>query len=127
MTSSKTVLVADESRAEILLSIAGKQHVIRFGLKFLKAFTTHVKGEGPQDALGRLESAPLDALLEMAALGIQVSVPKADLPEGFDADAALDVIDALPSAEQEAFFRVLVLSVKANPIIAALNSTLAAK
>ena len=126
MKSDKTTpaagLTADANRSEILFPIGGQPHVVRFGLKFLKAFTSQVGGTGVVDALTVLETAPVQGLLDMLTLGIQLSVPADQLPEGFDADAATDLIDALPVAEQQQIFTVLINSINRNPILAALSS-----
>lgn len=128
MTASvnPALITADETRGEILLHIAGTPRRVRFGLKFLRAYTTAQGAEGPGQALASLETAPIAALLDMVALAVRLSVPAAELPEGFNADAALEIIDELPAAEQEHIFRVLIQSIKVNPIIAALSSLSAA-
>ena len=118
-----TVTPADDTRPEISLPIDGQPRTVRFGLRFLKAYTTQAGGDGPGDALASLETAPIAALLDMLALAVRLSAP--DLP-GFTAEQVLDIIDELAPAEQEHIFATLIRSIKANPIIAALNSLTAA-
>ena len=120
MATSNT-LTADETRGEITLPIGGESYLVRFGLRFLRAFTTEQGADGPAGGLASLETAPIDALLQMVALGVRLSVPTDKLPAGFDADAAADVLEALPAAEQERVFAVLISSIKANPIVGALK------
>ncbi|MBH8558995.1 hypothetical protein [Hymenobacter negativus] len=121
--SSLAPLTADATRGEVLLTIGGRQRLIRFGLKFLKALTEQRGGNGPTDVLETLEKAPLAALLDMATLAITLCVPAAELPEDFD---ALQAMDELPAAEQTQLFSVLLASVSANPLMAALTQTKAA-
>ena len=106
-----------------MLTLNGKPQLIRFGLRFLKALTTQHGGEGPADALQQLQTAPISALMEMAAVGIRLCVPAEELPADFDAETALD---ELPTAEQTALFSVLLNSVTNSPILAALNPSKAA-
>lgn len=125
-TVNPAPVTADETRGEILLHLAGAPRRVRFGLKFLRAYTTAQGAAGPGPALATLETAPIAALLDMVALAVRLSVPVAELPADFDADAVLDILDELPAAEQEHVFRVLIQSIKVNPIIAALSSLSAA-
>lgn len=114
-------LTADETRGEIVLPLGGENYVIRFGLRFLRAFTTQQGADGPAGGLASLETAPIDALLDMVALGVRLSVPADKLPAGFNADAAADLLDTLPAAAQEHVFAVLIGSIKANPMVRALR------
>ena len=115
--------IADATRAEILLTIAGQPRRVRFGLKFLKAFTSAQGGaDTPGTAMASLETAPIAALLDMLALAVRLSVPGHELPAGFDSDAVMDLLDELPNAEQQHIFSVLIQSIKVNPITAALSS-----
>ncbi|MDO7851400.1 hypothetical protein [Hymenobacter convexus] len=116
-------LTADASRGEVLLTIAGQPRLIRFGLKFLKALTDRQGGTGPADVLDTLQKAPLTALLDMATLGVTLCVPAGELPADFD---ALTALDELPTAEQTELFSVLMASIQASPLVAALTSTKAA-
>jgi len=122
-TPTAPVLTADADRGEVLLTIAGQPRKVRFGLKFLKALTDRQDGTGPADVLGRLQSAPLTALLDMATVAVQLYVPAVELPEDFD---ALTALDELPVAEQKELFSVLMASISASPLVAALTSTKAA-
>lgn len=119
-TPTTADVTADAERGEILLTLDGQPYVIRFGLKFLKAFSTPL-GDAPADALAALETAPITALLDMVTLGIKLCVPADKLPTGFDADAATDLLDALPTQEQEHIFAVLLASIRRNPLFAALT------
>ena len=113
-------LTADATRAEILLTIAGQPRRVRFGLKFLKAFTSAQGGaDTPGTAMASLETAPIAALLDMLALAVRLSVPEQG---GISSDDVLDIIDEMPNAEQQHIFSVLIQSIKVNPITAALSS-----
>lgn len=114
-------LAADAERGEVVLPINGENFLIRFGLKFLKTFTRQVGGEGPTDALQALATAPLDALVDMVALAIRLSVPADKLPENFDADVCTDLLDGLPATQQKEVFTVLLNAVQRNPFIAVLT------
>ena len=122
-TTTYSPITADETRSEILLLIDGHHRRVRFGLKFLKAFTSAQGGaDTPGTAMASLETAPIAALLDMLALAVRLSVPGHELPAGFDSDAVMDLLDELPNAEQQHIFSVLIQSIKVNPITAALSS-----
>lgn len=121
--STTPALVADPSRGEVVLTLAGRPRLIRFSLRFLKALTDKKGVDNPVDALEKLQTAPITALLEMAAVGIQLCVPAHELPADFDAELALD---ELPNSEQAALFSVLMNAVTQSPLLAALTQTKAA-
>ena len=114
-------LQADATRGEISLPIAGHAYTIRFGLRFLRAFTSQRGADGPADAMAMLETAPIEALLDMVTLAVRLAVPVDKLPDGFDADYVADALDQLPAIDQEQVFAVLIESIRANPIAGALK------
>ena len=119
-TVNPSLLTADATRAEILMTIAGQPRRVRFGLKFLKAFTTAQGGaDTPGAAMASLETAPIAALLDMLALAVRLSVPE---QTAITSDDVMDIIDELAPSEQEHVFRVMIQSIKVNPITAALSS-----
>jgi hypothetical protein len=118
MSFDNTTLTANPERGEVLLTIAGQPRLIRFGLRFLKSLTDRAGHDGPSDLLERLGREPLAALIDMAAVGIALCVPAAELPADFD---ALQALDELSNDEQQALFTVLRNAVTASPIMAALN------
>ena len=119
-SANPSLPIADATRAEILLTIEGQPRRVRFGLKFLKAFTTAQGGaDTPGAAMASLETAPIAALLDMLALAVRLSVPEQG---GITSDDVMDIIDELAPAEQEHVFRVMIQSIKVNPITAALSS-----
>lgn len=115
---------ADETRGEVLLTIDGTPRIVRFGLKFLKAFTTQSGADSPSEGLASLDTAPIAALLDMVALAVRLSVKESP---AFTSDDALEIIDELSPDEQQHIFAVLINSIKANPIAAALTALTAAK
>ncbi|MBH8569355.1 hypothetical protein KB206_10700 [Microvirga sp. STS02] len=118
--------VSETHSGQITLPIGGKSHTIRFGLKFVAAFTSKT-GEGPADALRQLESAPVEALIEMLTTAIKLSVPADKLPAGLSADMVMDLVDALPGDEQETIWDTLLNAVRRNPIMRSLNKLTAAQ
>lgn len=122
-TPNTPALTADADRGEVLLTIAGRPRLIRFNVRFLKALTDQKGGSGPADALKMLETSPLAGLVELAAVGIRLSIPSAELPADFDAEVA---IDEMSREELKNLFSVLMDSITANPLLAVLNQTKAA-
>lgn len=112
---------ADATRGEITLPIGGDTYTVRFGLRFLRAFTSQRGTDSPADALASLETAPIEALLDMITLGVKLAVPADKLPAGFDADALADVLDGLSPDAQQQVFAVLIDAIRANPIVRALQ------
>ena len=118
-----TTLQANAERGEVLITVAGEPRLIRFGLRFLKALTDQKGEAGPGDILERITSlgtgagsvAGLGAMIDMAALGVQLSAP------GLSAEAALTIVDELSNADQEELFAVALHAVTKSPLLAALN------
>lgn len=116
-TISATPAQAIPERGELLLTINGAPRLIRFRLKFLKAFTEQRGSAGPGGGLAALQDAPISALVDMLTLGIKLSVPGCQLA----AEDVIDLVDALPDAEQERIWTVVSQSVSRSPMMAALT------
>lgn len=111
-------LTANPERGEVLVPVLGTTYKLRFGLRFLAEVTRQTGGNGPADALGLLATAPLAALLDMAVLALRLAVPPAALPDGYDLAEALE---DLPAEDLQHLFAVLMQSITAHPILAALT------
>ncbi len=115
------------ARGEASLTIGGVAHPVRFGMNVMRDFTK-LTGKAPSEFGQLLAEDYVEALSGLVYCAAKRYVPAGQLPEGFNPEAAADLIDSMSPAEADEVGEAIVEAVTVgNLLLTSLTAKVASR